>query len=121
MQFSPEQYPGLSWELCDMRQGGVRKVCSPNSMDVVLDKAFLDAFLSMDHGEVFDLAKETKTLLDSIFEVLKADGVYILFSLCQPDICRELVRDTCSTSSLRRAICFHGHSHRISNINQQQF
>ena len=99
-KYPSSQFPQLKWMYCDVREGGLLKAFPEESFEVVLDKAFLDAFLARDTTppgsnckpeEPFDIQQEANDLMNSIFQLLKPGGVYILISLLQGYILKLLV------------------------------
>lgn len=90
--------------------------------DVVIDKGFLDAYISIDHGEAplpsaggpqgaspsprrppqgppeaspYDYKKAASEYFEAVFDVLKDGGSFVLISLAQEYILKEFVSQTC--------------------------
>ncbi|KEP65262.1 UNVERIFIED_CONTAM: hypothetical protein HHA_213740 [Hammondia hammondi] len=108
----------LEWECLDVRNGALVKQFGSDSFDVVLDKGFLDAYISRDQehcaaaseggangkgncqlsetnvksSNAWDYREEAQVYLHSVLKVLKPGGVYILITLAQDYLAKELVR-----------------------------
>ncbi|KYK68801.1 spermine/spermidine synthase family,related protein [Toxoplasma gondii TgCatPRC2] len=108
----------LEWECLDVRNGALVKQFGSDSFDVVLDKGFLDAYISRDpehcaaaseggangrgncqlsetnvkSSNAWDYREEAQVYLHSVLNVLKPGGVYILITLAQDYLAKELVR-----------------------------
>ncbi|CBZ51554.1 Spermine/spermidine synthase family protein,related [Neospora caninum Liverpool] len=98
--------PSLEWECLDVRGGALAKTFGTEAFDVVLDKGFLDAYISRDQDHAsssncetseektskWDYREEAQVYLHSVLKVLKPGGVYILITLAQDYLAKELVR-----------------------------
>ncbi|PFH34656.1 hypothetical protein BESB_066890 [Besnoitia besnoiti] len=92
----------LEWECLDVRKGALAKKFGAEAFDVVLDKGFLDAYISGDQeqpaaggaapAKAWDYRQEAQEYLQSVLHVLKPGGVYILVTLAQDYLAKELVR-----------------------------
>lgn len=120
--------PSLEWRCLDVSGRGLQEAFLEDSgapgeppFDVVLDKGFLDAYLSIDHEEAvlsegapagalstgdastqaspsgappYDYRKAAAEYFAAVLDVLKTGGSFVLISLAQDYVLKEFVRLT---------------------------
>uniref|UniRef100_A0A3B0MEM7 Methyltransferase domain-containing protein n=1 Tax=Theileria annulata TaxID=5874 RepID=A0A3B0MEM7_THEAN len=66
----------------------------PNVPKIIVDKAFMDAFISIDDGESKELIKtRSKVYLESTLNMMKSDDIFIIISVSQDHVVSELIRN----------------------------
>lgn len=82
---SKDAYGDLGSYICNKFQGRPK---------VVIDKAFLDAYVSVGEGESLDVVRErAKSYIGTTLSFMAGDDVFLIFSLAQDYVVAELVRN----------------------------
>lgn len=87
----------LKWQCVDVSTSDYLNLSNQldnDSVKILLDKAFLDAYISHDSGESVEMIKDkAKLYLKNSISLLNVGDIFIIISLLQPYIIKEIIRN----------------------------